>query len=266
MARTIVSTSAAGGLATPGSAAFRQVGLPVLSLLLLLLAWQLAATLAGNPRLMPAPAAVFSRLLEETASGDLPYHLAVTLVRVVLSFVLAMSIGTALGILLGRSRLADSLGQPWLVFFLNLPALVTIVLAYIWIGLTEAAAITAVALNKIPNVMVTVREGSRALDTGLLDMAAVFELPRGRRLRHVILPQALRNMIPALLTQFIVLLKDTSLASIIGYVDLTKAAQIVNNREIRPFELYLFIAIVYWLCSYAMSRYAQSLESRLASR
>jgi NitT/TauT family transport system permease protein len=100
-----------------------------------------------------------------------------------------MSIGTALGILLGRSRLADSLGQPWLVFFLNLPALVTIVLAYIWIGLTEAAAITAVALNKIPNVMVTVREGSRALDTGLLDMAAVFEIPRGRRLRHVILPQ-----------------------------------------------------------------------------
>jgi polar amino acid transport system permease protein len=56
------------------------------------------------------------------------------------------------------------------------------------------------------------------------------------------------------------------LASIIGYVDLTKAAQIVNNREIRPFELYLFIAIVYWLCSYAMSRYAGHLEHQLASR
>jgi NitT/TauT family transport system permease protein len=189
LARTIVSTSAAGGLATPGSAAFRQVGLPVLSLLLLLLAWQLAATLAGNPRLMPAPAAVFARLIEETASGDLPYHLAVTLVRVVLSFVLAMSIGTALGILLGRSRLADSLGQPWLVFFLNLPALVTIVLAYIWIGLVESAAILAVALNKIPNVVVTVREGARALDPGLLEMADVFKIARTRRLRHVILPQ-----------------------------------------------------------------------------
>jgi polar amino acid transport system permease protein len=71
-------------------------------------------------------------------------------------------------------------------------------------------------------------------------------------------------MIPALVTQFIVLLKDTSLASIIGYVDLTKAAQIVNNREIRPFELYLFIAMIYWFCSYGMSRYARSLEQRLA--
>jgi ABC-type amino acid transport system permease subunit len=78
------------------------------------------------------------------------------------------------------------------------------------------------------------------------------------------LPQALRNMIPALVTQFIVLLKDTSLASIIGYVDLTKAAQIVNNREIRPLELYLFIAVIYWLCSYSMSRYARRLENRLA--
>jgi ABC-type amino acid transport system permease subunit len=84
-------------------------------------------------------------------------------------------------------------------------------------------------------------------------------------MRYIILPQALRNMIPALVTQFIVLLKDTSLASIIGYVDLTKAAQIVNNREIRPFELYLFIAVVYWSCSYAMSRYARSLERRLGS-
>jgi polar amino acid transport system permease protein len=70
-------------------------------------------------------------------------------------------------------------------------------------------------------------------------------------------------MIPALVTQFIVLFKDTSLASIIGYVDLTKAAQIVNNREIRPFELYLFIAIIYWLCAYSMSRYARRLEKNL---
>jgi polar amino acid transport system permease protein len=74
----------------------------------------------------------------------------------------------------------------------------------------------------------------------------------------------MRNMIPALVTQFIVLLKDTSLASIIGYVDLTKAAQIVNNREIRPFELYLFIAVVYWACSYGMSQLARYCERRMS--
>jgi len=82
-------------------------------------------------------------------------------------------------------------------------------------------------------------------------------------MRFVILPQALKNMIPSLVTQFIVLFKDTSLASIIGFMDLTKAAQVVNNREIRPFPIYLFIAAVYWACTYSMSRYARSLEKRM---
>ena len=71
-------------------------------------------------------------------------------------------------------------------------------------------------------------------------------------------------MIPSLVTQFIVLFKDTSLASIIGFMDLTKAAQVVNNREIRPFELYLFIAVVYFVCTYSMSLLARRLERRTA--
>ena len=74
---------------------------------------------------------------------------------------------------MGRSPLFDRIAHPWLVFFLNIPALVTIVLAYIWIGLVETAVIVAVAANKIPNVVVTLREGARALDRNLLEMAAV---------------------------------------------------------------------------------------------
>jgi polar amino acid transport system permease protein len=81
-------------------------------------------------------------------------------------------------------------------------------------------------------------------------------------MRDVVLPQAVRNMLPSLVTQFIILVKDTSLASIIGYMDLTKAAQTVNQREIRPFELYLFIAVVYWVLCYAMARGSRALERR----
>ena len=69
-------------------------------------------------------------------------------------------------------------------------------------------------------------------------------------------------MLPSLVTQFIILVKDTSLASIIGYMDLTKAAQTVNHREIRPFELYLFIAVVYWVLCYGMSLGSRALERR----
>lgn len=166
-----------------------RVWAPLASLLALFLAWQAGALMAGDPRLLPPPAEVLARLLLEATQGELFRHLAVTLARVAASFVLAMAIGTGLGLLMGRSPLADALGQPWLVFFLNLPALVTIVLAYIWVGLVESAAILAVAMNKIPNVMVTVREGARALDGSLTEMTRVFEVPRGRVLRHVVLPQ-----------------------------------------------------------------------------
>ena len=75
------------------------------------------------------------------------------------------------------------------MLFLNIPALVTIILAYVWFGLIEAAAIAAVAVNKIPNVAVTLREGARALDKDLLDMARAYRLDRVTTLRHVVLPQ-----------------------------------------------------------------------------
>jgi NitT/TauT family transport system permease protein len=84
---------------------------------------------------------------------------------------------------------ADALIDPWLVVLLNLPVLVVVVLVYIWVGLTDMAAILAVAIAKIPTVMVTVREGARALDTGLDELATVFALPWRRRMRRVILPQ-----------------------------------------------------------------------------
>jgi NitT/TauT family transport system permease protein len=75
------------------------------------------------------------------------------------------------------------------VVFLNLPALVLIVLCYLWIGLNETAAITAVTLNKIPNVVTMVREGARSLDPELSAMARVYRMSRLARLRHVVLPQ-----------------------------------------------------------------------------
>jgi NitT/TauT family transport system permease protein len=77
----------------------------------------------------------------------------------------------------------------WVVLGLNIPALVTIILAYIWLGLTDVAAITAVAVNKIPVVIVTVREGARAVDPELLQVARAFRLSRTRTLTRVYLPQ-----------------------------------------------------------------------------
>jgi NitT/TauT family transport system permease protein len=165
-----------------------NVALRLVSLLLLLAAWYLGARLAG-PRMLPDPTVVALAIVTEARSGDLFLNLGATLARVVVSFALAMALGTVLGLVMGRYRAADRLGDPWLVVLLNLPALVIIVLAYVWAGLTETAAIAAVALNKLPIATVTVREGARSLDRGLDDMAQVFRMSAWVRMRHVVLPQ-----------------------------------------------------------------------------
>ena len=165
-----------------------NVALRLLSLLLLVVAWFVGANLAG-PRMLPDPGTVALAIASEARSGELFLNLGATLARVVVSFSLAMALGTVLGLVMGRYRAADRLGDPWLVVLLNLPALVIIVLAYVWAGLTETAAVAAVALNKLPIATVTVREGARSLDRGLDEMAQVFRMSSWVRLRHVVLPQ-----------------------------------------------------------------------------
>jgi len=122
-------------------------------------------------------------------SGQLPFHLGVTLLRLIVSFAIAMLLGCAIGIMLGRNKKLDAFFDNWLVIFLNVPALVTIILCYVWFGLIESAAILAVVINKLPNVIVTIREGTRALDQDLLDMARCYRFGKRKTLVHVIWPQ-----------------------------------------------------------------------------
>ena len=187
----------------------------------------------------------------------------------------AIVLGFILGIFIGLGRLARS---PWIripatvyvEFFRGVP--LVMVIFWFWfiipvllrVALPEyGVALTAFVVFEAAYLGEIVRAGIQSVPSGQMEAATATGLTQTQTMLYVILPQALRNMIPALVTQFIVLFKDTSLASIIGYVDLTKAAQIVNNREIRPFELYLFIAVIYWLCTYSMSLYARYLEKRL---
>ena len=165
-----------------------NLGARLISLALLIAAWYAGSQLAGA-RLLPDPQTVALAIIDEARSGALAFNLGATLARVAVAFAIAMALGSVIGLVMGRSRLADRLGDPWLIVLLNLPALVIIVLAYVWAGLTETAAIAAVALNKLPIATVTVREGARSLDRALDDMAQVFRMGAWTRMRHVILPQ-----------------------------------------------------------------------------
>ena len=125
--------------------------------------WWGLALLKGEPRILPAPPEVLATFWTEAVSGRLWHHTSATLLRVAMAFGLAMVLGSVLGVALGRMPRLDRWLDPWVTIFLNLPALVVIVLCYLWIGLNETAAIAAVTINKTAMVLVTMREGARTL-------------------------------------------------------------------------------------------------------
>ena len=166
----------------------RRGAMLVASFAVLLAIWH-AAAVALQTRALPEPAAVFAELAAGLITGEIVYHIAITLGRVAVSFFLALVIGTAIGVALGLMKRTNRFFDPWLILFLNIPALVTIILCYIWFGLTEVAVIVAVSVNKIPNVAVTMREGARALEPAYFDLAQAYRFTRIKTVRHVILPQ-----------------------------------------------------------------------------
>jgi His/Glu/Gln/Arg/opine family amino acid ABC transporter permease subunit len=188
----------------------------------------------------------------------------------------AIVLGFLLGIAVGLARLAETrwISLPatlYVELFRGVP--LVMVIFWIWFIIPQllnraipeyGVALTAFVIFEAAYFGEIVRAGVQSVPRGQVEAATALGLTATKTMTYVILPQALKNMIPSLVTQMIVLFKDTSLASIIGYVDLTKAAQIVNNREIRPFELYLFIAVVYFLCTYSMSLFARRFERKTA--
>jgi len=186
----------------------------------------------------------------------------------------AIVLGFVLGIFVGLARLAEARwirvpATAYVEFFRGVP--LVMVIFWIWFIIPQllrlpipeyGVALTAFVIFEAAYFGEIVRAGVQSVSRGQVEAATALGMTTTKTMTYVVLPQALRNMVPSLVTQMIVLFKDTSLASIIGYVDLTKAAQIVNNREIKPFQLYLFIAVVYWICTYSMSRVAQRLEHR----
>jgi NitT/TauT family transport system permease protein len=162
--------------------------LATLSFLLLIALWHGLAIYINNNTL-PTPVQVLQVFWQEIASGQLPRHLGITLFRLLTSFSIAMFLGCAIGIALGRNKKLNAFFDNWLVIFLNIPALVTIILCYVWFGLIESAAILAVVINKLPNVIVTIREGTRSLDKDLLEMAHCYNFSKIKTFSHVIWPQ-----------------------------------------------------------------------------
>ncbi len=145
----------------------------------------------------------------------------------------------------------------WVYFFL--PIIIKTQIGVFWSATWAMTVFFGAYIAEI------VRGGIENIPPGQVEAAKSTGLSYLQTMRKIILPQALKQMLPAIVGMFIAAFKDTSLAYIIGVTELTTAAYSINNRlMLYPFEIYTTIAVLYFLCCYAMSRYSKHLENKLS--
>ncbi|MDB5474422.1 MAG: transporter permease [Devosia sp.] len=167
-------------------------------------------------RLFPSPIAVGWEMWVLGTQANLLPDLGKTLLRAGLAFFIAMALGTALGIVLGRVRWLDRLFSAWLLVGLNLPAIVVAIVLYIWLGLTEVALISAVVINKVPLVVTTIREGVRSFLPAYEELAQALRLSPWRKLLLVFLPQLLPFVLAAARTGLSLIWKIVLVFEVLG--------------------------------------------------
>ena len=127
----------------------------------------------------------------------------------------------------------------------------------------EIAGVIIISLNAGAFLAEIFRGGIQAIDTGQMEAARSLGLSFGKAMRKVILPQAIKNMIPAILNQFITSLKDTSLLMVIGVADLMGKGQIAFKTNYKTFETMLIIALMYDLVIKILSTLFKKIEGKL---
>jgi polar amino acid transport system permease protein len=125
------------------------------------------------------------------------------------------------------------------------------------------SAIIAFTLFESAHISVIIKAGLDSIPKGQFEAAKTLGMNQWQVFIYIILPQAYRRMIPSILSQFVSLFKDTSLVYVIGVVEFFRAATIINNRIYMSFEILSFIAIVYFLCAFTLSKIAGQLEKKV---
>jgi len=128
------------------------------------------------------------------------------------------------------------------------------------------AALIALAAFEVAYFTELVRAGLQSIAAGQRDAALAVGLRSSQAMRLVILPQALRRMLPSLLSQSIIAFQDSTIASVIGVTDIFATANIISAREQRPIELYTALALIFFVLCYALSKLVRALEARVDAR
>ncbi|MGH8461966.1 MAG: amino acid ABC transporter permease [Stenotrophobium sp.] len=202
--------------------------------------------------------------------GPLLVGLWLTLRISALSLVFALLLGLVAGLgRVSRNEAAHALSTLYVEVVRGTPLLVQIFIFYFFIGTVLnlsafTAGVAALAVFTGAYVAEIVRAGIEAVPRGQMEAARSLGMSVPKAMRHVILPQALRKMLPPLAGQFINLVKDSSLVSVMALTDLTKAGREVVSSTFSPFEVWFTVAAMYLLLTGSLSWLVRRMEKRLA--
>lgn len=186
-----------------------------LALICVLVIWQIIA-LTSNIGVLPTPLKVVAAGWELVSTGLFFTELAASMVRILIGFGLGMLLGLIVGVLMGARRFWDAFFQDLVVLGLSLPGLIYALLCVMIFGLGLTAPVVAILLAAYPFVAVNIREGVRAIDKELIDMARVYLVNRSRLIRQVILPSLLPFILAAVRVGFTVAWKVAVLTEVFG--------------------------------------------------
>ncbi len=197
--------------------------------------------------------------------------LKITVILTVVSIAIALLLGVIFGLMrVSRSLWLRAIGTTYVDIFRGTPLLVQAF--FIYFGIPSAmgfqmtamtAGIITLSLNAGAYMTEIVRGGIQSVDKGQMEAARSLGVGYLPTMRKVILPQAVRTMIPSYINQFVITLKDTSILSVIGIAELTQTGRIIIARNFQSFTMWLIIGIIYFIVIMALTKLSDRLEKRL---
>ena len=198
--------------------------------------------------------------------------------------VIATILGVIIGIIGGLSRISSNPALKWTtIIYVEIirgsPLLVQIIIWYFVLGTVINQLLSAYGLGRLPAlwygvaslacfagayVTEIVRAGIQSIHRGQTEAARSLGMSYAQSMLHIILPQALRRILPPLAGQFISLIKDSSLLGVIAIRELTKAAREAVTASLQPFEVFFMLAALYLVLTFTLSMIVQRLEKRMA--
>lgn len=206
---------------------------------------------------------------------ELPFilgGLTTTLTLVLSSIIFGTMMGTLLSLMrLSKSKILSGIATVYISIFRGTPLMLQLTLIFFALPIafnidlgSYGSAILAMALNSSAYIAEIIRSGISSVDKGQVEASLALGIPYSKMVQNIILPQALKNILPALINEFSVLIKESAIVNVVALSDLMRRAILIGTRSFLYFEALIVVGAIYYLLVMMLSLVGKLVERRLA--